>query len=510
MKKTLTAILTIMLAGATILATDSVAHATQAPTNFAGKYFVASHDVSGINSIYLVNPVTGSVGSPIETKDFGLGYSITALEVDGTNGIAYVNVSTAGHGAQFWKVDLNTHIWTNVFDNSYTLNMTEFAFDSLSGQLFGFASIDNYKIYAIGTNNGVIQSITRAGGNTSRGLALFTDSTSTNGTMFLGTTPAYASSETTAYTRFLMLPFMNGSQTSTIVQAGYSTGFNSPLGIDTAVAMDFTNDGSLVTFTQSDGVNGSYLETLTYAQITSIAGSRTATETPTHLNLSGANFDIAAFAIAGGTPPSNTVSYDANTGTGTETATTGAGALTVSTGTNYTRSGYTLAGWNTLANGNGTPVALGASYTPSQDETLYAQWTAIPVTTPVVVQAPVYTGPEFNAIAGRVVDSVEGGKVVLTGRRLDSVTKISLAGKVLTPTKSTESSIELNVPAGTPGSATLEITFTSGRMTWTNAFDYVDPAVVKAQAANKLPKPAAKPATKPAAKVTKAKPKAKK
>jgi uncharacterized repeat protein (TIGR02543 family) len=209
-------------------------------------------------------------------------------------------------------------------------------------------------------------------------------------------------------------------------------------------------------------------------------------------------------------PPTYNLTYNANSGAGMITATTGTGALTVSSGTNYTRSGYTLAGWNTLANGNGTPVALGASYTPSQNETLYAQWTAIPVTTPVVVQAPVYNGPEFNAIAGRVVDSVEGGKVVLTGRRLDSVTKISLAGKVLTPTKSTESSIELNVPAGTPGSATLEITFTSGRMTWTNAFDYVDPAVVKAQAANKLPKPAAKPATKPAAKVTKAKPKAKK
>jgi uncharacterized repeat protein (TIGR02543 family) len=215
----------------------------------------------------------------------------------------------------------------------------------------------------------------------------------------------------------------------------------------------------------------------------------------------GASYSVSA---------SYTLTYNANSGAGMITATTGSGALTVSSGTNYTRSGYTLAGWNTAANGSGTAVALGASYTPSQNETLYAQWTAIPVTTPVVVQAPVYTGPEFNAIAGRVIDSVEGGKVVLTGRRLDSVTKISLAGKVLTPTKATESSIELNVPAGTPGSATLEITFTSGRMTWTNAFDYVDPAVVKAQAANKLPKPAAKPATKPAAKVTKAKPKAKK
>jgi uncharacterized repeat protein (TIGR02543 family) len=204
-------------------------------------------------------------------------------------------------------------------------------------------------------------------------------------------------------------------------------------------------------------------------------------------------------------PPTYTLTYDANTGTGTETVTTGSGALTVSAGTNYTLSGYTLSGWNTLANGTGTPVALGASYTPSQNETLYAQWTAIPVTAPVVVQAPVYNGPEFNAIAGRLVDSVQGAKVVLTGRRLDTVTKISLAGKDLKPTKSTESSIELTVPAGTPGSATLEIAFSSGRMTWANAFTYVDPAVVKAAALKRIPAPAKKPA-----KATKPKPKAKK
>jgi uncharacterized repeat protein (TIGR02543 family) len=210
------------------------------------------------------------------------------------------------------------------------------------------------------------------------------------------------------------------------------------------------------------------------------------------------------------TASSNTVTYDPNHGAGMISATVGAGALTVSTGSNYSRSGYTLSGWNTSANGSGTAVALGASYTPSQNETLYAQWTAIPVTTPVVVQAPVYTGPEFNAIEGRVIDSVEGAKILLTGHRLDSVTKISLAGKVLTATKSTDTTIELQVPGGAPGSATLEIAFTSGSMRWTNAFEFVDPAVLKAQAANKIAKPAAKPATKPAIKVTKAKPKAKK
>jgi len=214
----------------------------------------------------------------------------------------------------------------------------------------------------------------------------------------------------------------------------------------------------------------------------------------------------AAYAVA----LAHTITYDPNQGAGMISATVGAGALTVSTGSNYSRSGYTLSGWNTSANGSGTAVALGASYAPSQNETLYAQWTAIPVTTPVVVQAPVYTGPEFNAIEGRVVDSVEGAKILLTGHRLDSVTKISLAGKALTVTKSTDTAIELQVPGGAPGSATLEIAFTSGSMRWTNAFEFVDPAVLKAQAANKIAKPAAKPATKPAVKVTKAKPKAKK
>ena len=43
-----------------------------------------------------------------------------------------------------------------------------------------------------------------------------------------------------------------------------------------------------------------------------------------------------------------------------------------------TRTGYTFAGWNTAANGSGT--AFTSATLVTADVTVYAQWTAIPVT----------------------------------------------------------------------------------------------------------------------------------
>jgi uncharacterized repeat protein (TIGR02543 family) len=41
------------------------------------------------------------------------------------------------------------------------------------------------------------------------------------------------------------------------------------------------------------------------------------------------------------------------------------------------RTGYTFAGWNTLANGSGTNYTAGSRYTPTASVTLYAKWTAL-------------------------------------------------------------------------------------------------------------------------------------
>ena len=49
----------------------------------------------------------------------------------------------------------------------------------------------------------------------------------------------------------------------------------------------------------------------------------------------------------------------------------------------FNRPGYTFTGWNTLADGQGTPYAAGASYSFASDLTLHAQWQVAPSPTPI-------------------------------------------------------------------------------------------------------------------------------
>jgi uncharacterized repeat protein (TIGR02543 family) len=51
------------------------------------------------------------------------------------------------------------------------------------------------------------------------------------------------------------------------------------------------------------------------------------------------------------------------------------GTATALTANSFTRTGYTFAGWNTAANGTGTPYTNSGNITTNVDVTLYAQWT---------------------------------------------------------------------------------------------------------------------------------------
>lgn len=76
------------------------------------------------------------------------------------------------------------------------------------------------------------------------------------------------------------------------------------------------------------------------------------------------------------TPPTTyTVSFDANGGSGSMAAQVSSASASL-TPNAFTRTGYTFAGWNTAANGSGTPYANSASYAFATNATLYAQWTA--------------------------------------------------------------------------------------------------------------------------------------
>jgi len=79
-----------------------------------------------------------------------------------------------------------------------------------------------------------------------------------------------------------------------------------------------------------------------------------------------------------------TISYNGNGNTGgtlpsNQTKTQGVGLTLATNSGNLTKTGFSFAGWNTLAIGNGTSYATGATYTADSNQLLYAQWNAVPV-----------------------------------------------------------------------------------------------------------------------------------
>jgi uncharacterized repeat protein (TIGR02543 family) len=78
------------------------------------------------------------------------------------------------------------------------------------------------------------------------------------------------------------------------------------------------------------------------------------------------------------TPNNYTLTFDANTGTGSMASQIIACAATAILNANsFSKTGYTFSGWNTLANGSGTSYTDQASYTMgTNNATLYAQWSA--------------------------------------------------------------------------------------------------------------------------------------
>ena len=73
--------------------------------------------------------------------------------------------------------------------------------------------------------------------------------------------------------------------------------------------------------------------------------------------------------------PSYSVTYNANTGSGTVASQTkwyGENLVLQSSG--FTKTNYTLIGWNTIADGSGQAYTLGATYSTNAPLSLYAQW----------------------------------------------------------------------------------------------------------------------------------------
>ena len=140
-----------------------------------------------------------------------------------------------------------------------------------------------------------------------------------------------------------------------------------------------TGTGTMAAQTKTHGVNLTLSPNTFTKTGNSFAGWNTAANGSGTAYANGAIYTANASVTlyAQWTVNTYTVSFDANTGTGTMAAQTKTHGVNLTLSSNtFTKTGHSFAGWNTLANGSGTAYANGATYTANASVTLYAQWTA--------------------------------------------------------------------------------------------------------------------------------------
>jgi len=159
--------------------------------------------------------------------------------------------------------------------------------------------------------------------------------------------------------------------TATSVSGGITLNWSAPSG---ASATGYTIWRGTTSGQETTDIATVTAPTTTYTDTSTTPGSPYYYEVQA-ANASGVGPFSSQVTANGGLNSSYTVTFNANGGTGTMTPET-ENVATPLTPNSFTFSGYSFSGWNTLANGSGTPYANGASYPFTQSATLYAQWTA--------------------------------------------------------------------------------------------------------------------------------------
>ena len=181
---------------------------------------------------------------------------------------------------------------------------------------------------------------------------------------------------------------------------------------------------------------------------TSANGSGTAQAAASTFTMGGA----AVTLYARWTINSYTVTFDANTGTGTMPAqSVNYNVATALTANTLTKTGYTFTGWNHFPNGSGTAFANSAIYAFPANITLYAQWTLIPAPTVTAIS------PGSGPIAG-------GTSVTITGTNfVTGATTATIDGSACaSPLVSSTTSMTCTTPSGSAGTAKSVLVTTAG------------------------------------------------
>jgi uncharacterized repeat protein (TIGR02543 family) len=157
--------------------------------------------------------------------------------------------------------------------------------------------------------------------------------------------------------------------------------FGSPVNWPAGTTWTFTYDANTITLP--------YAATITVNASTFLASSPPTTFDSVRLSVN----------LVGYVAPTKTVTFNVNGGEGTMANQT-ASAETALTANSFTRAGYSFTGWNTSADGTGTAFADAASFAFTADQTLYAQWAAVPVAQPATVDSSLATTGNLFESAG--------------------------------------------------------------------------------------------------------------
>ena len=222
----------------------------------------------------------------------------------------------------------------------------------------------------------------------------FTTSSSSVWSLVSGNGAAAAS--TTAIT----FPSVTGGSNTKQLYWGYAESTQTALaGRTKGFTYSPTAEGNLITSDVSLSPNTKY--------------APTASETPVSNNTSiGAIF--AAFPAAG----TFTVTFSGNGSTSGSMSPETASAPAALSANAFVNTGYNFAGWNTLANGTGTPYAAGASYPFAASTLLYAQWTAVKVNVTEAAGFPVNS--ETLGGATLTVNPKKAGDIVIFQSQIHS------------------------------------------------------------------------------------------
>ena len=309
-------------------------------------YFPANHTIYGLNNNTLYEGVVNFSGS----TPIGVSVSTRTLSNSGNETGSTAWTSAGAFGASYVDSSGSAYFFNNTSHNLWQIPASEMA---------------------LNVTNPTATLITNAGATGSQNDGASCNSASSPLAPLVNTLAATSVTGTTAT--------LNGEVTTQSRTGSNITSGNLKLCYSTSntVTSGLLSSGqTCVTASPATQALTTY-QTVSYALTGLTAGTTYYFQVvTTDANGLPGNGQVLSFTTPGGAQ-TYTVTFDANTGTGSMSSQTGSSAAALTANT-FTKTGYTFAGWNTAANGTGTAYTDGQSYGFGADMTVYAQWTANP------------------------------------------------------------------------------------------------------------------------------------